>query len=88
MHSKTILKPISISYGTSSTQRTVIEMFSLLAVQGGTYLVRDSKGSGQPYTLGIFYNGDIFNISIRKRPDGKFALGKEKPEEHVRMQFL
>lgn len=50
----------------------------------GCFLVRDSEKSGQPYTLCIVHNTEIYNIAIRKiKGSGKYALGTEKPDEHV-----
>lgn len=51
----------------------------------GSYLVRTSKraGIGSPYSLSIYHDGKCFNLNIRKREDGLFALGKEKEKEKV-----
>lgn len=48
--------------------------------RNGVFLVRPSKhgGSSSPLTLTLLFNGQIFNVSIRKLKDGKFGLGKEK----------
>lgn len=53
--------------------------------EDGAYLVRESKRAGKsnPYTLTIFHDGRVFHLNIRKRPDGLYALGKEKPREKV-----
>ena len=55
----------------------------------GGFLVRDSKhgGANSPFTLTVYNNGKVFNINIRNRPDGRIALGKEKPEENVSQYF-
>jgi len=51
--------------------------------ENGCFLVRDSRhgGADSPLTLTLFNNNKVFNISIRLRPDGKVALGKEKSDE-------
>lgn len=55
-------------------------------IEGG-YLVRTSKRAGcnNPYSLSIYHNNKCFNLNIRKRVDGLFALGKEKEKEKVRL---
>ncbi|XP_016134219.1 lymphocyte cytosolic protein 2-like [Sinocyclocheilus grahami] len=42
----------------------------------GTFLVRDSsnQSSNQPYTLVVLYQDKVYNIQIRRNPDG-FMLG-------------
>lgn len=57
--------------------------------QDGSFLVRKSKRGGEsnPYTLTLLYRGFIYNLHIRRRPDQKYALGSEKPDEHVRISF-
>ena len=59
-------------------------MFISVNTDGG-FLVRNSKhgGANSPFTLTVFNQGRVFNINIRLRPDGLFALGKEKSEENV-----
>jgi len=49
----------------------------------GCFVVRDSRHGGEdsPLTLTLYNTGKVFNISIRLRPDGQVALGKEKVEE-------
>ncbi|XP_076362672.1 uncharacterized protein LOC143253166 isoform X3 [Tachypleus tridentatus] len=49
----------------------------------GVYLVRQSRRAGQanPYTLTILFSNRIFHLNLRQRPDGLFALGREKPRE-------
>lgn len=53
--------------------------------QDGAFLVRKSQRGGDcnPYTLTLLYSGHVYNLHTRKRKDGKFALGTEKPDEHV-----
>jgi hypothetical protein len=54
-------------------------------IQDGTFLVRKSKQGGdtQPYTLAVLYEGHVYNLKMRVRPDGQVALGEEKPDELV-----
>ncbi|XP_022244800.1 B-cell linker protein-like isoform X2 [Limulus polyphemus] len=49
----------------------------------GVYLVRQSRRAGHanPYTLTILFSNRIFHLNLRQRPDGLFALGREKPRE-------
>ena len=58
--------------------------------QDGSFLVRKSQRGGEsnPYTLTLLYKGFIYNLHIRRRSDQKYALGSEKPDEHVRIFFL
>ena len=60
------------------------QLLEEFGVEGG-YLVRTSKraGIGSPFSLSIFHDGKCFNLNIRKREDGLFALGKEKEKEKV-----
>lgn len=48
-------------------------------------MVRTSKraGNNSPYSLSIYHDGKCFNLNIRKRDDGLYALGKEKDKEKV-----
>jgi len=54
-------------------------------VDDGTFLIRPSKHGGDDafYTLSLQSNHRVFHILIRRRPDGKLALGSEKEEENV-----
>ena len=53
-------------------------------IQDGTFLVRVSEKDPKfPYTLAVLNKGHVNNLRIRKRTDGKFALGDEKPDELV-----
>jgi len=65
-------------------RRTAERIVRQLDRDGG-FLVRDSKhgGANSPFTLTVYNNGKVFNINIRNRPDGRVALGKEKPEENT-----
>lgn len=47
----------------------------------GVYLIRPSTRSSDPLTLSLLHNGRIYNINIRRRQDGLYALGKEKVNE-------
>ncbi|XP_071170074.1 B-cell linker protein-like isoform X30 [Mytilus edulis] len=49
----------------------------------GCYLIRKSKKGGEtkPYTLAIFYESQVFNLNIRKKPNHQYALGMAKPGE-------
>eukprot|EP00105_Crassostrea_gigas_P031668 XP_011454430.1 PREDICTED: basic proline-rich protein isoform X3 [Crassostrea gigas] len=53
----------------------------------GTFLIRESTKQGhiQPYTMMVLFQNNIYNLKIRVRPDGKMALGEEKPDE---MSFM
>jgi len=53
--------------------------------KNGAFLVRDSKhgGANSPFTLSVLNHGKVFNINIREKHGGLFALGKEKEEENV-----
>ncbi|CAG2114600.1 unnamed protein product, partial [Medioppia subpectinata] len=66
-----------------TVEREDAEALLLTQEEDGAYLVRESKRAGKsnPYTLTIFHNGRVFHLNIRKRPDGLFALGKEKTRE-------
>lgn len=49
-------------------------------------MIRESTKQGhvQPYTMMVLYQNNIYNLKVRVRPDGKMALGEEKPDEMVR----
>ena len=51
----------------------------------GAFVVRQSQKGGvtNPFTLTLLYATEVYNLHIRLRSDGKFAIGKEKPEEIV-----
>jgi hypothetical protein len=68
-----------------NVEREDAEALLMTQDQDGAYLVRESKRAGKsnPFTLTIFHNGRVFHLNIRKRPDGLYALGKEKPREKV-----
>ena len=46
--------------------------------QTGSFLVRRSRNNqGNPFTLLLIFEGNLFKLAIRRRDDGKLALGKE-----------
>ncbi|KAK2151430.1 hypothetical protein LSH36_363g01009 [Paralvinella palmiformis] len=49
----------------------------------GMFLVRRSRraGSGSPYTLCIFHSNRVYNLNIRYRQDGMYALGTPHSDE-------
>ncbi|XP_052227895.1 uncharacterized protein LOC127842433 isoform X2 [Dreissena polymorpha] len=53
--------------------------------QNGAYLVRktdkDIPYKEKPYILSVMTKGDMYNLILRQRADGKYALGKEKENE-------
>ncbi|PSN34741.1 hypothetical protein C0J52_23122 [Blattella germanica] len=49
--------------------------------EDGSFLVRPSSQSQNALTLTLWYNGRIYNINVRHRTDGRYALGTEKPKE-------
>jgi hypothetical protein len=62
-----------------------VNPFVYTAVEDGTFLIRPSKHGGDNafFTLSLQYHHCVFHILIRKRSDGKLALGSEKEEENV-----
>ncbi|EFX88924.1 hypothetical protein DAPPUDRAFT_234063 [Daphnia pulex] len=56
-----------------------------LLMEDGTFLIRPSKHGGNNafFTLSLQYHHSVFHILIRKRSDGKLALGSEKEEENT-----
>ena len=51
----------------------------------GAFVVRESQKGGvsNPFTVTLVYAGNVYNLHIRRRPDDKFAIGKEKSGEIV-----
>lgn len=49
--------------------------------EDGSFLVRPSSQGHNALTLTLWYNGRLYNISIRHRSDGRYALGTEKAKE-------
>jgi len=60
---------------------------SMVSARGfdGAFVVRQSQKGGitNPFTLTLLYSASVYNLHIRRRPDEKFAIGREKPEEIV-----
>ncbi|XP_068236205.1 uncharacterized protein [Palaemon carinicauda] len=54
---------------------------SLEKAADGVFLIRPSTRSSDPLTLCLQYCGRTYNINIRKRNDGHYALGTEKVNE-------
>lgn len=46
--------------------------------------MRNSKRGPSSHTLDILCNSKVWHLQIRQRPDGCYALGKEKKDELVR----
>ncbi|XP_071946827.1 uncharacterized protein [Antedon mediterranea] len=51
----------------------------------GAFLVRESKRGGpkNPFTLSLWYNNQVRNLQMRRRDDGKYALGSMKDGEQA-----
>ncbi|KAL3864664.1 hypothetical protein ACJMK2_006327 [Sinanodonta woodiana] len=49
----------------------------------GAYMVRKSSGkeTDQPYSLVVLYKNHLYNLKIRHKKDGRYALGEEKSDE-------
>ena len=45
---------------------------------------RQADGDGSPYALTLAFDGQIYHMLIRRRDSGKFSLGTERPDQHVR----
>jgi hypothetical protein len=54
----------------------------------GTYIVRDNTRNPGEYSLSLWHDGGTRHLRIRKRPDGMFVLGEEKPDEVVILAFV
>jgi len=54
-----------------------------IAGEDGSFLVRPSSQQQNSLTLTLWYNRRLYNISIRHRADGRYALGTEKAKEQV-----
>nr|CAD7193583.1 unnamed protein product [Timema douglasi] len=52
----------------------------LCNTEDGMFIIRPSQ-TQNPLTLSLWYNNRLYNISVRQRPDGKYALGYEKANE-------
>ena len=42
------------------------------------FIVRPGKTASLPYSLTLYASGSLFNLQVRMRSDGKFALGSKK----------
>ena len=53
--------------------------------RNGTFVIRDSTHGGKecPFTLTLYNERKVFNINVRIRQDGKYALGRLKDKEQV-----
>ncbi|XP_077972061.1 uncharacterized protein LOC120339857 isoform X4 [Styela clava] len=49
--------------------------------EDGMFIIRPREGDDEPYAMTVWGAGKIWNFIIRKRPDGNYALGTEKPNE-------
>jgi len=58
-------------------------------VQDGAFVVRRRQGAGEadgcPYALTLAFDGQIYHMLIRRRDNGKYSLGAERPDQHVRI---
>lgn len=56
--------------------------------RNGTFLIRESQHGGTdcPFTLTLLHDRKVFNVNVRIRNDGKFALGRYKDKEQVLTQ--
>ena len=64
------------------------EADSCLFVEDGAFVVRRRQAAdddGSPYALTLAYDGQIYHMLIRRRDTGKFSLGAERPDQHVRL---
>lgn len=52
----------------------------LSGMPDGTFVVRPSHG-GAPFALSLRFGGRHFHLRVRRRADGRLALGSEKPRE-------
>nr|CAD7412568.1 unnamed protein product [Timema poppensis] len=57
----------------------------LCNTEDGMFIIRPSQ-TQNPLTLSLWYNNRLYNISVRQRPDGKYALGYEKANEQWRRE--
>lgn len=55
----------------------------LLAGEDGSFLVRPSSQSQNSLSLTMCHRRRLYNIGIRHRSDGRYALGTEKEKEQV-----
>lgn len=55
----------------------------LKTCEDGIFIIRPSTQTQNPLTLTLKYGVRSFNICIRHRPDGRYALGTAKPTEQT-----
>lgn len=67
------------------TSRQSAESMVKSSSKDGAFVVRQSRKGGvsNPLTITLIYAGQVYNLHIRRRPDDKFAIGKEKAGEIV-----
>jgi len=44
---------------------------------------RQSDGDGSPYALTLAFDHQIYHMLIRRRDNGKYSLGTDRPDQHV-----
>lgn len=52
----------------------------LSGARDGSFVVRPSRGEA-PFALSLRFGGRPFHLRVRRRTDGRLALGSEKPRE-------
>ncbi|XP_054933539.1 SH2 domain-containing adapter protein D isoform X1 [Dermacentor andersoni] len=52
----------------------------LSGARDGSFVVRPSRGEA-PFALSLRFGGRPFHLRVRRRADGRLALGSEKPRE-------
>jgi hypothetical protein len=60
-----------------------IALCRTVAGEDGSFLVRPSSQLQNSLSLTLCYRRRLYNIGIRHRPDGRYALGTEKENEQV-----
>ena len=45
---------------------------------------RQVDNDGSPYALTLSFDRQIYHMLIRRRGSGKYSLGTERPDQHVR----
>ena len=60
-----------------------------IIAQDGSFVVRQSRhgGNANPFALTVVSRGLVYNLLIRLKPNRKYALGSEKPDEHVCLEI-
>lgn len=64
-------------------ERHAAEELMLRFREQGMFLVRKSSRGGFecPFSLTLYFGERVFHLNVRRMPDGRYALGKEKPDE-------